>query len=255
MSIRKSEFPILEFDDKRKSVIMPGHENLNVNLPKRCVYAFLGEYIDKFAEKERAVRVAEFDSITKKYPIYIVDYKGEEVCLVQAPMGSAPSAQILDWLLAYGVKKVISAGSCGVLKDFPENYFLVPKSALRDEGTSYHYLEPSRFVEISEEALKAIEETLGEHNLKYKEVVTWTTDGFYRETAELVRYRMEEGCSVVEMECSALASVAKFRNIIWGEILFTADSLADVAQYDVRSFGLDSFEYALILCLDSVLKL
>lgn len=71
MSICKSEFPILEFDDKRKSVIMPRHENLNVNLPKRCVYAFLGEYINKFAKDERAVKVVEFDSITKKYPIYI----------------------------------------------------------------------------------------------------------------------------------------------------------------------------------------
>lgn len=255
MGIHKNRFPILEFDDNPKSVIMPGHEELDLKLPKKCVYAFLGEYIEEFANKNNGVNVAEFDSITKRYPIYVIDYKGEKICLVQAPMGSAPAAQILDWLNSYVVEKIISTGSCGVLIDIPENSFLIPKLALRDEGTSYHYLKPSRFVEVSKEALKAIEDTLEEHNLEYREVVTWTTDGFYRETEDLVRYRIEEGCSVVEMECSALASVAKLRDMIWGQILFTADSLADVEKYDSRNFGKNSYEYALMLCLESVLKL
>lgn len=91
--------------------------------------------------------------------------------------------------------------------------------------------------------------------MTYKEVVTWTTDGFYRETADLVKYRVGEGCSVVEMECSALAAVSESRGIIWGQILFTADSLANIESYDPRNFGGDSHEYALMLCLESVLKL
>ena len=48
-----------------------------------------------------------------------------------------------------------------------------------------------------------------------EEVMTWTTDGFYRETAEKVAYRKEEGCAVVEMECSALAAV---RPTAWGSL-------------------------------------
>lgn len=255
MTIQKNEFPILEFDDNPVAVIMPGHEGLDLKLPKKCVYAFLREHVDEYAKKHGARKVAEFDSITMRYPIYVVEYKGEEVCLIQAPMGSAPSAQILDWLISYGVEKVISAGSCGVLTDIPENLFLIPNRALRDEGTSYHYVKPSRFIDIHSEALRAIEETLGEHHLEYREVLTWTTDGFYRETADLVKYRVEEGCSVVEMECSALAAVAKLRNIIWGEIFFTADSLANIEEYDVRSFGEDSFDVALLLCFEAVMKL
>lgn len=255
MSIHKNEFPILEYDTNPKAVIMPGHEKLDLKLPKKCVYAFLGEYIDEYALENKAMEVAKFDSITKQYPIYVIHYKGEDICLVQAPMGSAPSSQILDWLSAYGVEEIVSTGSCGVLVDIPENYFLVPKLALRDEGASYHYIEPSRCIEVNPVARKAIKETLSEHNLEYKEVMTWTTDGFYRETEDLVKYRIEEGCSVVEMECSALAAVAKLRNLIWGQILFTADSLADVEKYDSRNFGGDSYEYALMLCLEAVLKL
>ena len=89
------------------------------------------------------------------------------------------------------VKEIISAGSCGALENFLENTFLIPKKALRDEGTSYHYMMPSRYVDINKYALRAIEKTLKEHSLKYTEVISWSTDGFYRETKEKVLYRKE----------------------------------------------------------------
>ncbi len=174
--------------------------------------------------------------------------------LIQSRQQSA-ATQILDWLIGYGVREVISAGSCGALEKFPESTFLVPNKALRDEGTSYHYAPPSRFVEISEKARKAIEETILEHSMKYQEVITWSTDGFFRETKEKVAYRKSEGCAVVEMECSALAACADFRGATWGMILYTADSLADVDKYDERNWGGNAYEYALTLCLDAVIKL
>lgn len=63
-------------------------------------------------------------------------------------------------------------------------------------------------------------------------------------------YRREEGCSVVEMECSALAAVAQLRKVLWGQLLFTADTLADIEAYDQRNWGADSFSFALHLCLE-----
>ena len=255
MSILKHEIPILEFDTEKTAVIDPTHEKLDLKLPKKCVFAFLGEYIDEFARKTGARKVSEFVSATKYYPIYITKYKGEEITLCQAPVGAAPAAQILDWLIGYGVREIISAGSCGALDAFPESTFLVPRKALRDEGTSYHYAPPSRFMEISERARKAIAETILEHGMKYQEVVTWSTDGFFRETREKVAYRKSEGCSVVEMECSALAACAALRSATWGMILYTADSLADVEEYDMRSWGGNAYEYAMTLCLDAVVKL
>ena len=110
-------------------------------------------------------------------------------------------------------------------------------------------------MEISERARNAIEETVLEHGMKYQEVITWSTDGFFRETKEKVAYRKSEGCSVVEMECSALAACSAFRGATWGMILYTADSLADVDKYDERNWGGNAYEYALTLCLDAVLKL
>lgn len=255
MSILKNEIPILEFDSVQSAVIDPGHENLGLNLPEKCVFAFLGDYIDEYAKKSGARKVSAFISATKHYPIYIINHKGEDITLCQAPVGAAPAAQILDWLIAYGVRKIISAGSCGSLVPFPESTFLVPYKALRDEGTSYHYTPPSRYMEISEKARNAIKQTVLEHGMKYQEVITWSTDGFFRETKEKVDYRKSEGCAVVEMECSALAACAAFRGADWGMILYTADSLADVEKYDMRNWGGNAYEYGLTLCLDAVSKL
>ena len=255
MSIIKNEIPILEFDTEQVAVINPTHEKLDLKLPGKCVFAFLGNYIDEYAGKTNTQQISYFVSATKDYPIYITKFKGEEIVLCQAPVGAAPAAQLLDWLIGYGVREIISAGTCGCLEEFSESTFLVPSKALRDEGTSYHYAPPSRFMEVSEKARKAIEETILEHEMKYQEVITWSTDGFFRETKEKVTYRKNEGCSVVEMECAALAACAAFRGATWGMILYTADSLADVDKYDERNWGGNTYEYALTLCLDAVIKL
>lgn len=253
--IHKHEIPILEFDDNPQAVIMPTHEDLDLNLPARCVYAFLEEEIERYANAVGAEKVGEFVSATKTYPVYVMTYNGEEICLAQAPVGSAAAAQFLDWLIGYGVKQIISTGTCGVLVDMPENIFLIPTRALRDEGASYHYVAPSRYIEVNRRALTAIETVLRQASIPYQEVMTWSTDGFYRETPDKVAYRIEEGCSVVEMECAALAAVAQLRDAVWGLLLFTADSLADLENYDQRDWGSEAFGEALVLCLDIIVQM
>lgn len=250
MALHKHDIPILEYDDCPRAVLMPGHEQLNLQLPEKAVFAFLGDVIDRYAQSHHAVKVEEFVSITKTYPIYVVEFQGEQLCLCQAPAGAPAAVQILDWMISYGTKKVISAGSCGALIDLPENSFLVPAKALRDEGTSYHYLPPSRFVELNPTVLRSMEQTLSRLGLPYTECTTWTTDGFFRETREKVEYRKDEGCSVVEMECAALAACAQFRNIQFGQLLYTADSLANTEAYDERGWGAQSLEKALLICLE-----
>lgn len=253
--IHKHEIPILEFDDNPQAVIMPTHEDLDLNLPARCVYAFLEEEIERYANAVGAEKVGEFVSATKTYPVYVMTYNGEEICLAQAPVGSAAAAQFLDWLIGYGVKQIISTGTCGVLVDMPENVFLIPTRALRDEGASYHYVAPSRYIEVDRRALTAIETVLRQASIPYQEVMTWSTDGFYRETPDKVAYRIEEGCSVVEMECAALAAVAQLRDAVWGLLLFTADSLVDIDNYDQRNWGAEAFDKALELCLDIAVQM
>lgn len=255
MSIIQNTIPILEFDSEQTAVISPDHEALDLRLPEKCVFAFLGDYIDTYAAGTGARLATHFISTTKHYPIYILNCHGEDIVLCQAPAGAPAAVQILDWLIGYGVRKVISAGSCGCLEAFPEGTFLIPRKALRDEGTSYHYAPPSRFIGVNAQARSAIRQALAERGLNCQEVITWSTDGFFRETPEKVACRRAEGCSVVEMECSALAACAAFRGAVWGMLLYTADSLADTDNYDPRNWGGNAAACALSLCLDAIARL
>ena len=233
MPLVKHDYPVLEYDTASKAVFQPG--NGKKCFPAKAVFAFLGDEVENYAHTHDGIQIDEFESATRRYPIYECLYNQEKICLCPAPVGSAAAVQVLEYLIAGGVTKIISVGSCGVLEDIPENRFLIPVSALRDEGTSYHYLPPSREVEISKAGINAIESALSQKNIPYWEVKTWTTDGFYRETVEMVQYRKEEGCQVVEM-------------------LFSADTLADPHKYQEREWGKTSISIALELALDAVLS-
>jgi len=102
---------------------------------------------------------------------------------------------------------------------------VVPVSAVRDEGTSYHYLSPAREVEPSPRAVSAIKLVLERHKVPYITGKTWTTDGFFRETPGKVELRRSEGCLTVEMEAAAFFAVARFRGVTLGQVLYGGDDV------------------------------
>jgi uridine phosphorylase len=251
--IFRHSIPILEYDNDPKAVIM--HDQEDVVLPHRAVFAFLGDPVDAYAASANAEILEVFQTIGRSTNIYCIHHKGEALCLCRAPLGGSAAVQLLDFLLGHGVTQVIAAGPCGALAPLPENTFLLPAKALRDEGTSYHYLPPARFAETNPKLRQILAQTLEENHLSWAECITWTTDGFFRETAQMVAYRREEGCSVVEMECASMAACAAFRGAAFAQLLYTADSLADAANYDARDWGEKSVLPALQLCLDTAAKL
>ena len=248
--IKRNGIPILEYDDSSPEAISPDHDWTVGQLPEKCLFAFLGDVVHEYAEEHDAKIVETLITVSYDIKVYVLHEETEDICLVQSPIGAAASAQVLDTLVSCGCKKVIAVGSCGVLADLEENAFIVPNKALRAEGTSYHYLPASRYIELDVEPISAIEETLEKNGFPFVTCTTWSTDGFFRETKDMVKYRLEEGCSVVEMECAALAACCRMRGAQFGQILFTADSLANVHEYDTRGFGTESHEKALLLGMD-----
>ena len=251
--IHRHEIPILEYDDAPRAVI--NHDQCELTLPRRAVFAFLGDPVDEFAAAAQAEVAEVYHTIGRDTNIYRIFHKGEELCLCRAPLGGSAAVQLLDFLLGHGVREVIAVGSCGALEQLPENAFLLPVKALRDEGTSYHYLPPARFAQTSPRLRKVLQQVLDSSGLSWTECTTWTTDGFYRETVDMVACRREEGCAVVEMECASMAACAQFRGTEFAQLLYTADSLADAANYDARDWGSASVLPALMLCLDAAAKL
>ncbi len=248
MALYTHPIPILEHDTNPQALIQNNRHDLC--LPTRAVFAFLGDVVDHYAQSVQADVMEVYHTIGRDTNLYRIRHKGVEMCLCRAPLGGSAAVQLMDFLIGHGVKSIIAVGSCGALADLPENAFLIPAKALRDEGTSYHYLPPARFVETDPEIRKVIKTVLARRNLSYTECTTWTTDGFYRETEAMVAHRRQEGCLTVEMECASLAACARFRGVSFAQLLYTADSLADARNYDQRGWGQDSVEPALHLCLD-----
>jgi uridine phosphorylase len=144
------------------------------------------------------------------------------------------AAGFLEELIALGCKKFIACGGTGVLyKDIAAGHIIVPSSAVRDEGTSYHYLPPAREVSANPIVIRAIEKVLKEQNCKYIIAKTWTTDGLYRETSAKIKARKSEGCLTVEMESAAFLAVAQFRKVAFGQILYAGDDVSGT-EWDVR---------------------
>ncbi len=108
---------------------------------------------------------------------------------------------------------------------------------MRDEGASYHYVAPSRYIEVDSRALTAIETVLKGKDIPYQEVMTWSTDGFIEKHLDKVAYRIEEGCRVVEMECASLAAVAQLRDAVWGLSYLPQILLQTLENYDQRDWG------------------
>lgn len=253
MALIKNEIPILEYDTEKKAIIMPGH-GWDYKFTKKAVMLFMEEEIDNYVSSHDCEVVGEFESITKKFPVYKIVHNGEKIVFCQAPLGGAAATHIMDQLIGGGAREIIATGCCGSLIDDTEGDFFIPTAALRQEGASYHYLPPAREVEMNDRAIQAIITALENNNLNYRKCKTWTTDGFYRETREMVLYRKEEGCSVVEMECASLAACAKMRGVVFGQLLFTADSLANVEAHDTRNWGDGTFAVAMKLAFDAVVE-
>ena len=93
--IQKHAIPILEFDDNPQAVIMPDHEGLDLHLPKKCVYAFLGEEIDRYAREVGADCVGEFVSATKTQLQGRGDLSGPGARRLRS---SGPVYGLVDWL-------------------------------------------------------------------------------------------------------------------------------------------------------------
>jgi uridine phosphorylase len=112
---------------------------------------------------------------------------------------------------------------------------VVLSSAIRDEGTSFHYLPPARHIDFDPEARQVLQDTLEERGAPYVAGKTWTTDAPYRETPRKIAARRDEGCLTVEMEASALAAVAAFRGVSLAQVVYCGDDLAG-ESWDHRSW-------------------
>jgi uridine phosphorylase len=135
-----------------------------------------------------------------------------EVGIVGCAVGAPFAVLVAEQLFASGCRLIISVTSAGQITAIgPTPYFVLIDRALRDEGTSYHYLPPATFAEAPDLVLltDVEHELLGLAVISVHRGPTWTTDAPYRETEAAIASARDLGALAVEMEASALYAFAK----------------------------------------------
>jgi uridine phosphorylase len=250
-------FPILEFDSAPEAFIEPSKIIRARDLPEHCVICFFKEVIDQVIAEHDAKIAVENQWEDGLHCIYEISYKDQRLAFFHPGVGAPVSAGLLEEAIAFGCRKFIACGGCGVLeKDIAVGHLIVVSGAVRDEGVSYHYLPPAREVTANESGVNALVRILGEREIPFRLGKTWTTDAPYRETANKIARRREEGCLTVEMESAALIAVAQFRSVIFGQVLYGGDDLSGI-EWDNREWTSrkEVRESLFWLCADACLTL
>ena len=147
------------------------------------------------------------------------------------PFVGAPYAvMLLETLIAWGVDKIIFLGWCGAVSDKVKiGDIILPASAIIDEGTSAHYGPREVGVSWASSSLVSmIRQVLLKNRIDFHAGPIWTTDAVYRETRQQVESHQQDGTLAVEMELSALYSVAQFRGVTIAGILVVSDELSSL---------------------------
>lgn len=220
----KDHYPILEFDPDRDAIIKPRRYGMDQPVPAKGILCFFGDVITRQIEQGVFQKIGQFRSEMAAHPVYRMERNGNELFVMHPGVGAPLAAALLEEIICWDVQSVIICGGCGVLNaDIAAGHILVVESAVRDEGTSYHYLPPAREVSATSRVTESITSLLRSKGLPFVIGKSWTTDAFYRETVEKRNQRIAEGCSIVEMEASALFAVAQHRSIEIGMLAYSGD--------------------------------
>jgi uridine phosphorylase len=229
-----ADYPILEHDPQREAVIEPSRILGPIDLPQRCVICFFHEVFAGLLQAGQLRVLHTLKSEIGAHPVYEWQGAGGRVALFHPGVGAPLAAALLEEVIALGARKFIACGGAGVLESsIALGHAIIPTAAVRDEGTSYHYLPPGREVEPSPEGVAALRATLEEQGVPYLLGKAWTTDAIYRETPGKVQRRKQEGCLAVEMEAAALFAVARFRGVMLAQVLYGGDDVGG-SDWDSR---------------------
>jgi uridine phosphorylase len=228
------EYPILEFDTAMEAILEPKRLIHPIDIPEHAVVCFFQDVITKLSQQHQAKVIKHLKSEIGSHPIFEFNLDAKRLAVFHPGVGAPLAAGLLEEVIALGCKKFIACGGAGVLDGtLSMGHIIVPTAAIRDEGTSYHYLPPGREVSADPEGIAAIEKVLQVHHCEYILSKTWTTDAIYRETQAKVQRRKAEGCIAVEMEAAAFFAVAQFRNVQFAQLLYGGDDVSG-SEWDSR---------------------
>jgi purine-nucleoside phosphorylase len=236
---------------KNKSIVLPARHRgdpelsdsvLLIPSPWECKLA-----VDYFGLKKENASLIDFAS---HYSLF--DHQ-KKVSLVGPCLGAPAAVMIFEKLALLGAKKIFILGCCGSLQEnIRIGDMIIPEKAIRDEGTSFHYAEENFVPKAGRKIIGLVSKACKEEGIPYKKGKVWTTDAPYRETAEKVRKLQKENILGVDMELSALFTVAHLKRIELGGLLIVSDELSSLTWK--KGFHTEKFKSSFDKGCDIALK-
>ncbi|MCW5979730.1 MAG: nucleoside phosphorylase [Bryobacteraceae bacterium] len=233
MSLKQQLLPLFDHDLNEPPAFTPealieavrnrrGNEARPV--PRVCVLEFDGDLTDQLVHKSIAHKYDEWACFHTE--MFAVNVDGALCGVIPRTIGGPYSVLIAEQLIATGAQVVIGLTSAGrVSRTIPLPSLVVATSALRDEGTSYHYLPPSATVEAPVEIAAILAKEVAAVGLPVSTGLVWTTDAPYRETLSQLERHAQAGALAVEMQAASLFAFAAARNATVGIIAHVTNAV------------------------------
>jgi uridine phosphorylase len=187
------------------------------SLPEVCILDFDGDLTDALVESGELDRCREWPCFHTAMWSFEVD--GRRCGLIDRTIGGPYAVLVAEQLAVCGVKVAVGVTSAGRIgTKLPVPGIVVAERAVRDEGTSYHYLPPGETVEAPPGMADALGPELEAAGLPVLRGLVWTTDAPYRETAEQIARYAARGALAVEMQAASLFAFAAARKFPVGII-------------------------------------
>jgi len=186
-------------------------------------------------------------------PGFIGKVGNNEFTLVRLPAGASIATFYLELLIASGGKEFFVIGLAGSLS--PElriGDILIPTWGIREEGTSYHYMPKDFVPKPSKKLVTLLDSVISNYSVRVFKGGIWTTDAPFMETRNKVRRFSEVGVKGVDMEATALMTVASFRGVNLAMILAISDELH--RDQWVEGFDSPELKKAEYVCCEAVIN-
>ena len=210
----------------------------NLRAPESVVLCLYNGVIKRLAWRYAARRVTAFQC-----DLYLLKRINGKVGVAgNFGMGAPALTALAEQMIAWGSTRLIILSLAGGMQsDLIPGSIVIGDRAIRDEGTSYHYLPPAEEVSADMALVASISKALENQGLSYSIGTTWSTDAAYRETSEEARYFQNKGVKTVDMESAGLFAVGQVRQVPTASVFVVGDSLSgtrwDVPN-DMRSLHL-----------------
>ena len=179
-------------------------------VPDICLLDPDGDILRRLKKEDRAKLHKEWVCYHTK--LYVFEQEGVRFGIIGCAVGASFAVLLAEELFVSGCKLLISMTSSGQISPLQDPpYFILIDKALRDEGTSYHYLPPADYSDAPRDLIDHLDGAFDGLAPTVLKGATWTTDAPFRETHQTIDLMRKRGLLAVEMESAALYAFAQAR--------------------------------------------